>query len=315
MSSEGRGTYRARWVAATLAWALLSTAGQARAQDPEEAAEALFQDARRLVEAKRFNEACPKLLASYKLAPAVGTLLNLADCYEQAGQLASARERFQEAIALAQRLGRPDREKTARERAERLESRVARLIIRSHEPAAEVKLDGHLLDSREVPIDPGVHTIDAVAKGKKPFTTTIEVGDRARTLTVEIPTLVPVQDQADSIAPVALAQRRVGTTQRVLGIVGMGLGGAGVVVGTFFGLRASSKWSDSKAHCDGLDCDATGVDLATSAKDAGTVSTVSFLAGGVLFASGAVLFLTAPASRKSVGVAFGGSSLLVRGSF
>src|SRR3954468_15828144 len=188
---------RARCVVWILTAGLIAaTAGEARA-DPSEgsaaAAESLFQEARKLMDAKRYGEACPKLAASHKLAPAVGTLLNLADCYEKAGQIASAWVRFHEAIALAQRLGRADREKTAKERADKLEPRLIKLTLSGRESGLEVKLDGNVLDpavlGTAIPIDPGKHTVDASAKGKKPYSTTIDATERAKSPTVEIPIL------------------------------------------------------------------------------------------------------------------------------
>ena len=72
-----------------LAAGIVVAASDVRAEPNEggaAAAESLFQEARKLMDAKRYGEACPKLVASHKLAPAVGTLLNLADCYERGGQ-------------------------------------------------------------------------------------------------------------------------------------------------------------------------------------------------------------------------------------
>jgi hypothetical protein len=101
----------------------------------------------------------------------------------------------------------------------------------------------------------------------------------------------------------------------------MGVGVVGLGVGTVFGLKTSSTWSDAKAHCTGLECDRTGVQLATDAKNAGTVSTIAFVAGGVLLAGGAVLFFTAPkgpsktGASRDVRVGVGVGSLLMQGSF
>src|ERR1700692_1403813 len=74
-------------------------------QDNSAAVEALFTEGKRLEGEGRFAQACPKFLASYNLEHRVGTLLNLADCYEKNGQLASAWARFVEARTLAQRAG------------------------------------------------------------------------------------------------------------------------------------------------------------------------------------------------------------------
>jgi hypothetical protein len=325
---------RARCIAFVLAAGLVSAAaGDARAEPSEgsaAAAESLFQEARKLIDAKRFSEACPKLVASHKLAPAVGTLLNLADCYERAGQLASAWARFHEAIALAQRLGRPDREKTAKDRADKLEPRLIRLTIVSQDKDADVKLDGNVLDpavlGTPVPVDPGKHAIEASAKGKKPFTTTIDVSDRVRTPSVEVPALDADPDAVKASTPPTTDSypeeaRSDGSTQRIASYVLMGVGVVGIGVGTVFGLKTSSTWSDAKTHCTGLECDRTGVQLATDAKNAGTVSTIAFVAGGALLAGGAILFFTAPSAHaksgaaKDVRVGVGLGSVTMQGSF
>jgi hypothetical protein len=322
---------RARCVVFILTAGLIAgAAGEARA-DPTEgtsaAAELLFQEARKLMDAKRYGEACPKLVASHKLAPAVGTLLNLADCYERGGQLASAWVRFHEAIALAQRLGRPDREKTAKERADKLEPRLIKLTVSGRESGLEVKLDGNVLDptvlGTAVPIDPGKHTIDASAKGKKPFATTIDASERSRSPSIEIPVLEVDPDAKNGATTTPVdnlppdPNKSDGSTQRIIGVVGMGLGGAGLVLGSIFGLRTSSKWSETKEHCTGLECDRTGVELAASAKNAGTVSTISFIAGGVFLVGGAVLFFTAPTAPKKndVTVGLGLGSVTLGGRF
>ena len=60
-------------------------------------AEALFQQAAQLMDQKRFSEACEKFAASQELDSGLGTMLYLADCYEQAGRTASAWALFREA--------------------------------------------------------------------------------------------------------------------------------------------------------------------------------------------------------------------------
>lgn len=310
------------------------TTASAHAAEPSEggaaAAESLFQEGRRAMEAKRYGEACPKFLASYKLSPAIGTLLNLADCYEKNGQLASAWARFHEAVGLAARLGRADRERTARERAEKLEPRMIRLTILAQEPQIEVKLDGNAIDSAvlgaPIPIDPGKHTIEASAKGKRPFTTSIDVSDRTKSPSVELPELEPIKEPVPTTTkkelPVTTPPEEPhgsGGTQRVLGLLAIGVGVAGLGVGGYFGYRASSTWSDAQTHCRGIDCDRTGVDLAGRAKTSGNISTIAFIAGGVLVAGGTLLFFTAPSSKAAAGrsldVGIGPREVVVRGSF
>src|SRR5262249_42741606 len=73
----------------------------ARAQSAE--AEALFRDGRELIKAGKLAAGCERLAASERLESSVGTLLNLGDCREKLGKLASAWAAFRKAEALAKR--------------------------------------------------------------------------------------------------------------------------------------------------------------------------------------------------------------------
>ena len=92
-------------------------------------AEALFDDALRLMKAGNFPEACPKLEDSQRLDPGIGTLLYLGECYERTGRSASAWAIFREATSAAEAAGQTKRVKMARERSERVEKQLAYLTI------------------------------------------------------------------------------------------------------------------------------------------------------------------------------------------
>jgi hypothetical protein len=95
-----------------------------------------------------------------------------------------------------------------------------------------------------------------------------------------------------------------------------GVGVVGIGLGAFFGLQASSKLSDAKGKCGDYpyECGNEAKDLQSSAKSSATVSTVGFVAGGVLLAGGLVLYFTAP-KRESVALGFGPGSAFVKGTF
>src|SRR5688572_836836 len=77
----------------------------ARAQGAEEraAADALFQEAKKLLKDGHYGEACAKFAASQDVLPRLGTQLNLADCYEQQGRHASAWATFRAAASVAKK--------------------------------------------------------------------------------------------------------------------------------------------------------------------------------------------------------------------
>lgn len=333
-------------VASALGLAVVVVAPSARAAGDNEggaaAAESLFQEGRKAMDAKRYGDACPKFAASQKLAPAIGTLLNLADCYEKNNQLASAWARFHEAIALAQRLGRSNREQTARERADKLEPRLIKLTIQSHSSGIEVKLDGNTLDpavlGTAIPVDAGKHSIEATAKNKKPFSKDIEVTEKNKSPTIDIPTLEDdlskdpktdtKPDKKETLTEPPKEEHGGWSTQKTLGLVAGGVGVVALGVGGFFGLKTQSTWKDAQSHCTSdLTCDQEGVDLAADAKSSGNIATIAVIAGSVLVLGGAVLFFTAPAGSStragsgssvppsSVKVGFGPGSVVVGGKF
>ena len=78
-----------------------------------------------------------------------------------------------------------------------------------------------------------------------------------------------------------------------MGLSTAGVGVVGLVLGAYFGLTARSKWQ--KANRVGGTCaDAACPELTQQASNAATLSTVSFVAGGVLAAAGVTLWLVAP---------------------
>src|SRR5450755_3617279 len=74
-----------------------SSTARADAHDPA-AAEALFRDGRAAAQRGDWETACPKLRESQRLDPAAGTLLNLADCEEHRGKVATAWQLFRQVV-------------------------------------------------------------------------------------------------------------------------------------------------------------------------------------------------------------------------
>lgn len=294
--------------ALTLAWSLASPAHAGPTAADKRAADALFEEGRAHVEAGEFLLGCPKLLASFKLDPTVGTLLNLADCHQRAGQTATAYEKFQAAAELAKKLGRADREKTAKDRLALLEPQLTKLAIELKEAdEVSITLDGSPItrDGAQtvLRVDPGPHTLFVAAPGRKPFSVTLEAKEPGKTYPVVVPALVregeepPVVAATPKVAP--HPEPAPSNTRRTVGFVVGGLGLVLAGVGGYFGLRTFSSWSDSEARCNDKGCDREGIDLASDAKTSGYLSTIGLAAGGVAFATGLVLVLTAPGAKKT----------------
>jgi hypothetical protein len=316
----------------------LNAGAQGKSGGNRAAAEALFNQGRTLMTAGKFAEACPKFEASQQLDPGLGTMLNLAECYEKTGRTASAWAEYREAIPLARAAGSKARQDLANERAQALQERLSTLTIRAMagddtDAHLEVRRDGVAVQEAElgspIPVDPGEHVIEALAPGKHPWSSKVQVASNAAKVLVEIPklktadgqpvvaTTTPEVTPPPGDTPPSSDKPAVGSAQRTTGLVLGGVGIVGVGLGGFFGLQASSKWSDAKKKCTDYpyNCGAEGADLHAGAQSAATVSTVAFVAGGALLAAGLVLYFTAPSKKESVALAVGPGSAFVQGSF
>ena len=296
------------------------------------AAEALFDEGRSLAAKGDFAKACPKFEASQQLDPGLGTLLNLAECNEKLGKTATAWAEYREAIPIARASGSKVRQDLATQRAAALELRLSTLTIRAPSAAAdsaalEIRRDGIAVQPAElgsaIPVDPGLHTIEASAPGKQKWSSTFEVSGDSSKLTVDVPALAPSDTKATAPTPAVPAAAaptpaHAGSSQRTIAVAVAAVGVVGLGLGTIFGLQASSTWSQAKAHCSSYPngCDPRGIDLQSSASSKATVSTVAFIAGGVALGVGAVLWFTADAGRsESVALGFGPGAAFLRGRF
>jgi hypothetical protein len=319
-----------RHIAFALVLALVPA--RAFAGDPA-TAQALFDQARKLMVQERWSEACPKLEESQRLDPAGGTLLHLALCREKEGRIATAWALFQDSLGQAKRDGRKDRAKVAQEHIEALAPRLPKMRVRVAQadrkmPGFTVLRDdiavGEAQWGEALPVDPGTRTIRAQADGRKPWVAQVDVPPHPQEVVVEIPELEidphPSETKPSppppmtTTAPTAEPPKN-GDTQRTLAIVAVGVGVAGVAVGTIFGLVSMNKRNEADSHCEPPDhklCDAAGVDAGDKAITAGNISTVGFIAGGLLVAAGAALWFTAPsgvAIAPSAGPNGGGVAL------
>ncbi len=278
-------------------------AASAQGASNQAAAQALFDEGRKLMEAGKFSEACPKLESSQKLDPGAGTLMNLAACYEKNGQTASAWVTYTDA-ATAAAARHPDWVETAKQRVAALEPKLCKLTIdvRAKASGLVVKRDGVALPDGSsgvaIPVDPGKHTIDASAPGYTTFTTTVELeGDGAKD-TVVVPELEASSGGGGS--------HKTGPLPAV-GIGLMGVGGVGLVLGAVFGGLALGAKGTASDNCssDLLHCNSKGIDSLDSARTFATVSTIGFVAGGVLLVGGLVLFIAAPKKEAGPAVSLG----------
>ncbi|MFO0612712.1 MAG: hypothetical protein U0414_09005 [Polyangiaceae bacterium] len=303
-----------RLVSLALIGGALTLAADARARPNDEAAaQALFDEALVLMDQHRYAEACPKLEASQRLDPAMGTKYRLAECFEAAGLTGTAWRLFDEVSADAKAAGRADREAQARERADALAPRVPWLLLRA--PSELVALEGVEVRCDEavmaisslgqrLPVDPGAHTIVVSATGRTTQRKIVRSLEGA-TETVDLPMLevapvAPIRPQTPPTEPPP-APVPSPTGQRVAAVLVGSVGVIGVGLGIGFGWFAKTTWDDALAGCEGgaVDrCSNAAIADGRHAKAYSIVSTIGFVVGGAGLVTAPIVWATAPSSPK-----------------
>jgi hypothetical protein len=292
----------------------------ALAADPDQA-QKLFDRGVDAMEAKRFDQACPDIEASYKLDPRPGTLFTLAECEAQRGRLATAADRYEDYLALYETLSpdkkakQGDREVVARRQKDTLRPQAPQLTLELGPGAPRettVLRDGAVVPASTlgtpVSVDPGVHRLSTQAPGG--LVTEVEVtlkkGERKLlTLQVAVRSGAPSSSAASSSAAAAPeapagSEQHDGSKQRLVGLVVGGVGVVGIVAGSALGAVAKGKLGSALSNCPTKTrcplADQAGVDSAGTLADG---STASFVLGGAALAAGVVVFLTAPSAKAA----------------
>ncbi len=300
-------------------------------------AQSLFDQGRQLMAERRFGEACPLFAESQRLDPGGGTLLNLAVCHEGEGKTASAWSEFNEALSLAIKDGRKDRETLARRRIAVLEPELDHLTLvvppTTQVNGLVVTLDGGSVNPTAwglpTAADPGSHRIEAQAPGKQKWAALVMLGPAGDAKRIEIPALAdetvasappsppPVPSSSSSPPPPEQAHASVSSKspwRYAVGAVGI----AGLATSVVTGFLALHEHSVASNNCnpDRNFCstqDALNAD--SEAKTWGWVSTITLGAG----VAGVVAFLLWPRDTVTIDVGAaprpGGASLAVSGSF
>jgi serine/threonine-protein kinase len=211
---------------------------------------ALFDTARALMAEGKFAEACPMLEEARSLYSGIGIMFNLADCHEHIGLTASAYAGFQDTAAAADVAGQPDRAQVARERAVALHPKLSRLRIVVPAEASAIKgFDvrrseasiSRVFWGKDVPVDPGRHSISATAPQREPWGTMVLVTEPGKVVAVDVPILklARVSEAGDTTSGGGLTAR----TAYILGGISGGIAVIGVGVGAGFTIAANEKSS------------------------------------------------------------------------
>ncbi len=313
---------------AVLAALVFLAAAHARADEPARdpaAAEQLFEKAKKLWADGRFDDACAKFEASFKLDPSPSALVKIARCHERVGELAQTLSAYQAAKKLNAESGRAGHkralERTIDEAVSALEPRVPHLTLTIDPSSAAdvvVRRDGAALPiaalGEPLPCDLGPMHLVASAPGflDAAFDITLSEGEqRAVVLHLEpqptpptptpdtserAPTAAPPKDAPPLVRPAQQAPASdPGATQRFAGIA-IGGAGLGALAGAFgLGVVTLVKVQASADHCNEADqCQPAGLRLRDEASTLQTGAIILGVAGAALFGVGLPLALTAP---------------------
>lgn len=309
----------AAFVSATApAWAQ----GEPSAED-KASARVLGTEGIRMADAHDCAGAIAKLAAAEKLYHAPTTLERLGECQLSLGKLVDGTETLNRVVREQLPPSPPPAFVAAKQKAQQLLTtalpRIGRLRIHVEGAPPEqavvtvddVKVPSALFDN-DRPTDPGQHVLKASAPGFRETTATLTLADGqgqavalkleadpnavATTTTTSLPPTAPSAAPPPQSAPAtpapAPAPGGEGGGSNVLAFGALGLGVAGVAVGTIFGVMALSTKSSLDSACTNKTCPSSSQSDIDALGMRATVSTVGFGVGIVGAGLGIVLLLT-----------------------
>lgn len=325
--------------------------------DELEQARATFTLGDEQLAAKRYSEARDSFESVLKVVEVPAVAFKAGQANEQLGKLLRAAELYTMATQLKQNRSWADKrmqlqaQRDADAALQALKGRIPTIkieILGDLDAIAEVAIDDQPLVTAAFTtsqqLDPGSYRVRATTKDGRSLTEYITLAESdSKTVTLEISKAIPPASATTAPAPVSTMPATsagsptnsavdtstpdTGTRSKIptrqwAGYASLGVGAAGLVLGTTAGLIAWSKYSDIKSQCGGTrDCPGTVYDQLNPTyetyKTWRTVSTVGFVVAGVGAATGVTLLLLRPKSSAVpyARVTAGPGSLALAGTF
>lgn len=275
----------------------------------------LFKDGRTAMTAEDYATAADKLKKSYALDPSPGTLLNLAICEVKLERLGDAWLHLQSVLA---DLPQDDaRRPIAEDQIADIEGRVPWLTFRLRgeiPERLEIMVDRRSIDpsklNTRIPVNPGtVEVVISTATGQRSLTVRVAEGQRKEVFVDESDK--PAADQASE------ATSSTPTAAYIL----LGVGAAGVAVGSYLFLDLSKKRDTADNNCDAANlCNDKGMAAAEDGKALVPIYTGAWIVGAAGLAAGTYfLFSSGDPADASTQVGAtplpGGAALGMKGRF
>lgn len=270
-------------------------AGPSRADIAE--ARKLVQQGDKAQKDQRWQEARDAYQKAIERNDTPNARLALAHAEEQLGHLIEALEQYrtvanQKGANLAQK-------KKAKDAITRVEPRIPKLTLSVPSGfAGTVRVDDMDVPASSLgtalQVNPGTRIVTARAEGFRPFEKSVvlpEGGSESVAIHLEpVPAAAP--------KPVAEIDSNTSSGRKTWGYVALATGGAGVVVGSIFGLSARKTRDDLRNDCTNDVCSEAQRDTYDKGKMQANISTVGFVVGGLGLGVGSYLLLTSPGKAE-----------------
>lgn len=322
------------------AWAQAPSAAPAPDPAAVASATAAFKKGTALFAQKKYGAALAEFQKSYDTVNSPNSLLYVARCQAETGQLKDAYRTFGRVIAEAEaRIPAepkyvPTRDSAGNER-EELAKKIALVTVNvaGADDATRVTVNGAPLPTEEwgqpQPMDPGPATIELVAGSAPPVTKQVDlqVGSKE---TVELDATPPPPPEPPPTATRPPEDTGGDTSPLVpIGIATAGVGVAGLALFAIAGSMSNSTYSDLETLCGGeracpSDRQAEAADLQDTGSTEQTLANVGLIVGAVGVTAGVTMLViglssggddteaaTAPSTSLAVGPGFTG----LRGRF
>jgi hypothetical protein len=294
-------------------------------------ARSLMDEGDRMLARGKLGEAMERYRAAHAIMHVPTTGLELARVQARLGLLVEARATAMEVVNLPRSdADEPQVFQQARDAAvvlvRDLEPRVPslRTKVTPDDRAYRVSVDGVMLpdEARDVPFrtNPGAHAVRVEAQGfEAAQRNVVLVEGQAFTLALQLSPLpaadLTVRDSAQPVAPAsALYSDDVLDARgaaRLRGMIGLGIGVAGLVAGSVTGLISMVQTKQELQNCQDYHCDVSRGDALRTANTFANIANVSFGVAvlGVSYGAFELLTLPAPRARASIGVSIAGLQL------
>lgn len=296
----------------TVAWIDLAMPSEAAAQMNADsaAADTLFEEGRVALAAGDVALACQKFDTSRRLEPAIGTLLNLADCSAKLGRRRAAWVALREALRFMPE--NDERRAYAKEQLAALDAKLAHLVLRwekASESGGRVTVnDERIVAPYDVPrvVEAGPIVVRVEREGV--VREYVGFVDEGATLSIAIPAepavTAAVGPAKESVPRAAPQSGTAWPAGRVAGLTLGGVAAACLAAGTVVGIGALASNEEARDHCGGgLECpDAASRDVARQdaerASRGATISTVLLASGAVVAATSLFLLFSSAGSKR-----------------